>query len=333
MPINRQRIITGDCVEVLRGLPEQSVHAVITSPPYWGLRTYLKDDQEGKEHELGSESTLDEYLTAMVGVFHEVKRVLRDDGLVFLNIGDRMGAVEPMGIPGECVRALRADGWLLVREVIWCKPDANLDTSERRPRMNWEPVFLMAKTPRWYWDAHALPSRLNRAVWSIATANFRGAHFAVFPEELVRRCLAFGTSERGCCPVCGAPWRRVVEKDRVATRPARDNVSDDTGKANRDEQRHVTQVRTLWWEVVCEHFDPEKTNPLRGVPFLEPVPCTVLDPFAGSGTVGVVCSSLGRDFVGIELNPEYAKLARQRIANPHPEPEVPECAGQMDLHG
>jgi DNA modification methylase len=143
--------------------------------------------------------------------------------------------------------------------------------------------------------------RTPRNVWKIAHEGFNEAHFATYPRELPTRCIKASTSEKGCCPLCGAPWERITDRDRKPTRPGKANVSDDTGKANRDEQRHVTETRTIGWQKTCDHNE-------------SPSPCRVLDPFNGAGTTGLAACLLGRDYTGIELNPEYAAMARNRIA-------------------
>jgi hypothetical protein len=142
-----------------------------------------------------------------------------------------------------------------------------------------------------------------RTVWHLPTQAYPDAHFATFPEKLVEPCVKAGTSEKGCCPKCGAGRVRVVDSERKPTRPARDNVRDDTGMANRDYERHVTTRSTTGWRPGCECG----TN---GEP---PRRCTVLDPFCGSGTVGVVACQLGRDFIGIDLSAEYLAMAERRI--------------------
>jgi hypothetical protein len=165
----------------------------------------------------------------------------------------------------------------------------------------------------------------------------KDAHFATFPTELVARCLKVGTSAKGCCRTCGAPWKRLTEKERRATRPGRGSkvsVDRTTGDSiqrnckpwapaevgNRDPKRHVTDFKTVGWRSGCQHDG-------------EPVGCTVLDPFAGSGTVGVVCRRMGLDFVGVELNPEYCAMARRRVSRcmNEPAPEVPQSVGQLEL--
>lgn len=147
-----------------------------------------------------------------------------------------------------------------------------------------------------------------RSVWTIATQPYPEAHFATFPDELARRCIAAGTSERGCCPECGAPWRRVVQRQRLL-----DGEHPVTGAfAGPDEPRRMpngighwrfsTRTTALGWEPNCCHQP-------------EPVPCTVLDPFAGSGTTLAVARRMGRQAIGIELQSDYLPLIRARVAS------------------
>jgi len=158
-----------------------------------------------------------------------------------------------------------------------------------------------------------------RSVWNIATEPFPDAHFATFPKKLVEPCIRAGTSERGCCPECGAPWVRQVNRaPRVnADGSCECGVTHGTNKSGADAytqgpqgmarngRSYCSQVMTTGWSPTCAHD-------------VEPTPCTVLDPFAGSGTTGVVALRLGRSFVGIELNPEYVEMARRRIENDAP---------------
>lgn len=157
-----------------------------------------------------------------------------------------------------------------------------------------------------------MPERRNkRSVWSVPTFSFKGAHFATFPPRLVEPCILAGTSAAGCCPDCGKPWARVVESKRVATRPGTDTKCDygalkemsaELSYGNRDPQRHVSAKITTGWQQSCK-CDAH-----------EPVPCTVLDPFGGSGTTAIVAAYHGRNWLLCELNEKYAELARARIA-------------------
>jgi DNA modification methylase len=373
------RIILGDCIEGLRSLPDASVHCCVTSPPYWGLRDYGHDGQ------IGLESTPEAYVARMVEVFREVRRVLREDGTVWLNLGDsyagggkggggsfegerpgwtahgRMDGhgLKPkdlVGIPWRVAFAMQADGWWLRQDIIWAKPNPMPESVRDRCTKSHEYLFLLAKGQRYYYDAEAVKeagatgpwdamppiggvkhasnefhggrvhsgkrpassgTRNRRSVWTITPKPYRGAHFSVMPPKLVEPCVRAGTSERGCCPQCGEPWERVVERDRQPTRPGveskvyavppvaegsplRSHTGDICG--NRDPMRHCTVTQTAGWRPTCT------------CPTHDPIPCTVLDPFVGSGTTLAVAIANGRSAIGIELNPAYVPLIEQRIA-------------------
>ena len=173
-------------------------------------------------------------------------------------------------------------------------------------------------------DSYVVASGRNiRSVWSIPTESYSGAHFATYPRKLVEPCIKAGTSEKGCCPECGKCWVRVVESERVQTRPGLNTKiqsaknayriengmnSDKSALAsfvgNRDPGRHIAIKSTTGWAPGCDHGR-------------EPVPCVVLDPFNGSGTTGVVAEALGRSYVGLDLSAEYLGMAKQRIERPH----------------
>jgi DNA modification methylase len=565
----------GDVIETLQQMADASVHCVVTSPPYFGLRDYqtgtwhggdadcdharpvstmnqgfnarwgqgegqrkqetksagqyagecpkcgaLRVDQQlGLEpsHDCAGWATGDPcgacYVCRMVAVFREVRRVLRDDGVLWLNIGDSYatqsgkGANVPqtknpaadysdaaphragplpgvqakgmVGVPWRLAFALQADGWHLRSDVIWWKRNPLPESIRDRPTKAHEYIFLLAKSQRYFYDVDAVrepfttnaerPSapqpepmfgdgeaprgpdgrrktahdhstssshdnhaqigdgrerwpnaagRQSRTVWDIPTQPYSDAHFAVFPEELVRRCIALGTSERGCCPECGKPWERQIEK--VATGRVRDRAKGGLGTKVRRETHGLEAVegqfqegveyRTTGWRPGCACHGPdlrpiltptggrsgddptmtagragmgrprgdgEGVRPItvyeqqayaaqlrdsphrvqmeeeagpdafahylrtdeagaRPVPpvllaawaergWIEyvavpdadpppPVPCTVLDPFMGSGTTALVARKLGRRSVGIDLNAEYCDQIARRLA-------------------
>ena len=367
------RLFHGDCRAVLPTLPEASVHCVVTSPPYWGLRDY------GVEGQLGLEPTPEAYVAAMVGVFRDVRRVLRDDGTLWLNMGDSYGAgggnyfaglpkaatacdgaprsvantarargdlgerelstgLKPkdlVGMPWKLAFALQADGWYLRADVIWSKPNPMPESVTDRPTKAHEYVFLLTKSARYFYDADAVrepaaesvieraayavggtklynprngdgarrsfgdyaAGRNLRSVWTIPSAPFPDAHFATFPPALASRCIQAGTSERGCCAACGAPWARTTEVvwSGNDTPTQADNWRQDNGNT-------MQAVReTTGWQPSCA-CDAAV------------MPCTVLDPFGGSGTVGAVAEGLGRHSVLVELNPAYVAMAERRTA-------------------
>ena len=392
------RLLIGDCRARLRELPDQSVHCCVTSPPYWGLRDYGCDGQ------LGLERTPEGYVAELVAVLREVRRVLRDDGTLWLNLGDsyvsssaggvpqtNTGAgptpkrprsmmasggddLKPkdlVGIPWMVAFALRADGWYLRADILWSKLNVMPESVEDRPTKAHEYVFLLAKSPSYYYDAvaicepaitqdtrrpHGSPgmramdgrateqwrggeqraetaaagaTRNRRSVWPITSQGYRDEsheHFAVMPEELARLCLLAGSSERGACVACGAPWRRVLERTKTVFRPS--PRQDAKRAAGLSTAMHGTVVesptqRTVGWEPSCsprdalggggdcarEGWDGTEEHAARLV-----VPCVVLDPFAGAGTTLLVAREAGRRAVGVELNPKYARLAWRRTS-------------------
>lgn len=255
-------IIESDAVLALQKLPSESVQCIVTSPPYWGLRDY------GIEGQIGLESNLQQYINKLVAVFAEAKRVLKCNGIFWLNIGDgytsgnrgyrapdkknpaRAMSIRPdtpaglkskdlLGIPWRLALALQADGWYLRSDIVWNKPNAMPESVKDRPTRSHEYVFMFAKNERYYYDYQAIKEhgRNKRTVWSINTAPFAEAHFATFPPALIEPCIHASTQENDF----------------------------------------------------------------------------VLDPFFGSGTVGVVCQELKRRFIGIELNGDYVKIANNRL--------------------
>lgn len=357
----------GDCLNVLRAMPDNSVHCCVTSPPYWGLRDYGHDGQ------IGLEDTPEAYVARMVEVFREVKQVLRNDGTLWLNLGDSYngsqqtggtksisgtGKSQPhgglakkavglkpkdlVGIPWRVAFALQADGWWLRQDIIWHKPNPMPESVTDRCTKSHEYVFLLTKSKQYFYDAEAVKEpaiyagdnrgarsdsrrgtkcnsmsgitsnfRNKRSVWTITTKPYSGAHFAVMPMDLVEPCIKAGTSEKGCCPTCGNPWERVVNSIRVMRhelpnddpnyRPARyARKSNGTDDYTNGGAQAFSKTTTTGWIPTCTCGG-------------NPVPCTVLDPFSGSGTVGVVSTKLSRNYVGIELNPEYLALSEQRL--------------------
>ena len=271
----RNTILVGDVRAQLATLPDESVHCVVTSPPYWGLRDY------GAPGQLGLEPTPEEYVANMVAVFREVRRVLRSDGTLWLNLGDSFQDKQLQGIPWRVAFALQADGWWLRSDIIWSKPNPMPESVTDRPTKAHEYVFLLSKSQTYYYDHEAIrepaqygrrdwsnveavlasatmagdtridhgvrakasvtggdPSsgRNKRTVWEVATQPYAEAHFATYPEALVKPCILAGTSEHGVCSVCGAPWQRVVERSR-ATFTRGDDPSLLTGRAGMNRKR------------------------------------------------------------------------------------------------
>lgn len=261
-------LIVGDALDVVGRMPSNRFRCCVTSPPYWGLRDY------GPPNQIGAEQQLEDYIENLRAIFRQVRRTLRKDGTLWLNLGDsytsgnrtwrdadkknpaRAMTYRPptpkglkgkdlIGVPWRVAFALQADGWFLRSDIVWHKPNCQPESVKDRPTRAHEYVFLFSKSEQYFYDYEAVREasdagrslRNRRTVWTINTEPFAGAHFAVFPTKLVELCVLAG-SERGDC---------------------------------------------------------------------------VLDPFFGSGTVGEVCIRLERKFVGVELNAEYAAIAGRRL--------------------
>ncbi|MBL4842155.1 MAG: site-specific DNA-methyltransferase [Thalassospira sp.] len=265
--ISESSILEGDALNILARLPDESVQCVVTSPPYWGLRDYSIEGQ------IGHEDTLPQFINRLVAVFAEVRRVLKNDGILWLNIGDgytsgnrryratdkknpaRAMTIRPdtpeglkpkdlIGVPWRLAFALQADGWYLRSDIVWNKPNAMPESVKDRPARSHEYVFMLTKSEKYFYDHEAVKEpaangkrRNRRSVWNVSTEPSGWAHFATFPTKLIEPCIL------------------------AATKP--------------------------------NDF--------------------ILDPFFGSGTVGEVCRDLGRRCVGIELNPEYVNIAYNRL--------------------
>lgn len=338
------------------------------------------------DRQIGLEQTPAQFIETLVAVFREVRRVMRDDAVLFVNLGDsyagsgkgpsgsngigdqerRQGFVGAaaafdngrapgsrgpsipgfrqkslMLIPERFAIAMTDDGWICRSQIVWAKKSAMPESVRDRPTSAWEPIFMFVKQPRYYWDADAVrqpgtgsgkpkfgvgtkggPSFSEsprwqmsdaeaganiRNVWHLGPEPSRDEHYAAYPTEIPRRCILAATSEKGQCPACGAPWRRVVEREQSGrTFPGVGLGIDDRKAFGKGGSGGYVQTATLGWEpgCACDAGDP--------------VPQTVLDPFLGSGTTLLVASRLGRRGVGIELNPTYAEMARRRITNDAP---------------
>jgi DNA modification methylase len=324
------RILVGDVRDVLRRLPDGAVHCVVTSPPYWALRDYGVDGQ------LGGEATPEEYVETMLGVFREVRRVLRDDGTLWLNLGDSYingkgasGGTDPMQsarrfgarpndkpappgfkrkdlvlIPFMVAAALRADGWYLRQDIIWHKRNPMPESAKDRPTTSHEHVFLLSKSIRYYYDAAAIAEPIE--------------HPDDSTQDDVNR--AFSRRRQTATEVRQEPITKSQQRDENGLRPSgrmgRAPGWRHQGSADQPTMRNKRSV----WSISTEPFGGAHfaTFPTKLVEPCILAGCpdggTVLDPFAGAGTTGLVASRLGRRFIGVELSAPYAELARARIA-------------------
>ena len=300
----------GDCIEVMQGMPEGFVQTCVTSPPYWGLRDYGVDGQ------LGLEPTPEEYVANLVEVFREVKRVLRKDGTLWLNLGDSYAGsgkgawdnkevqkevyvpdkdspqcklkkvpqgLKPkdlVGIPWRVAFALQADGWYLRSDIIWHKPNALPESVTDRPTKAHEYIFLLSKSQKYYYDADSIKE----------------------PSSDLEK-----SKKRYEKPFGGKKAEELLKTNQVHTRTI--GMREFDGKRNK---RTVWTVPTQPFpEAHFAVYPPALITPciLAGCP----VGGTVLDPFAGSGTTLLVATQHHRKAIGIELNPEYVEIAKRRL--------------------
>ncbi len=375
-------LLQGDCKTVMELLPEKHFQMCVTSPPYFALRSYLSADHPDKALEIGSETSIEAFVATMVEVFRSVWRVLRDDGVCFVNLGDgytsqgnsvrksgrvgehlnerhrkprlkTLGPKNLIGIPWRVALALQADGWYLRDALIWQKPAPMPGSQRDRCTASYEYIFQLTKRPRYFWDMEAvrepsktapqgsiskpnyddckwedctdgsdgcrppmtmnnreydpagrIPRNAQQFEWdesdvralmaymnampacpnmlTMASEGFPGAHFATFPRALPEWCIKAATSEKECCPECGAPWVRITDSERVRTRPGKNtkvnvpygwargdethdsmslNTPEEKGQrrpaeeiGNRDPGRHVTSTWTIGWRPDCECY-------------------------------------------------------------------------------
>ncbi len=301
---NNLTLRVGDCRHELRDMEPASVQTCVTSPPYWGLRDY------GHSGQLGLESTPEEYVANIVDVFREVKRVLSDNGTLWLNLGDSYASggmsnpsskstlgggkdrgaadyslirlipdgLKPkdlVGIPWRVAFALQADGWFLRSEIIWAKPNPMPESVTDRPTRSHEQIFLLAKSQTYFYDHEAIKESAVTGSWDALP------------------------------PIGGA---KAVGVNGNSTYSGNTPASDGTRN-----KRDVWTVSTKPYAGAhFATFPPDLIEPciLAGAP----VGGIVLDPFGGSGTTGMVANRLGRRAVLIELNPDYAAQIKQRTA-------------------
>ena len=333
-------------LDVLKTLPDESVDTIITSPPYWKLRSYLPDNHPNKDKEIGQESTLDEYISHLLGVTRELKRVLKKTGVMFWNHDtNKQNLCDSMQNYRLVIRMIDEQGWLMPKKgpIIWFKPNHMHDSFKRGFTHSYEPVFMLVKDRKYWFDLDAvrvphseatkercrypvnafgsfrvIGARLGKGiqkgakqkevnlnplgknpgdVWSISNQSFSGAHFAVFGERFVEPLIKVACPQ-WICKKCGKPRERIVVKKYI--------------QFERQTQKKYLQM---------VKYSPTSILVTRSLPLIYTKDWTdcgcdagweagiVLDPFAGSGTVGIVAEKLGRNSILIDLNKDYCEMA------------------------
>jgi DNA modification methylase len=380
------RILEGDCRDLLRALPDESVHCIVTSPPYFGLRDY------GVAGQMGLEQTPAEYIAGMVALFREVWRVLRNDGTLWLNIGDSYASTpkgnpgargninggkrdtaetdagscaldksrlpgiktkDLIGIPWMLAFALRDEGWYLRQDIIWSKPNPMPESIRDRCTKAHEYLFLFSKRPRYYFDADAIaesvadtslarwrqpniaeqtgsdrvPGKTNGTMKAVgglerpqAKRAIELAREAGLTDEHISAIRAVGITDAGKAQSTQSGFGKSDPRQQALADEAKAVLGGYYREfliAERRNKRSVWTIATQpFKEAHFATFPPALVEPciLAGCP----IGGTVLDPFGGAGTTGLVADRLQRDAILIELNPEYAEIARRRIAGDAP---------------
>ena len=338
-------ILIGDVLDRLRGLPDESVQCVVTSPPYWGLRDYKVSGQ------IGLEKTPEEYVRKLTVVFSEVRRVLRSDGVLWLNVGDSYNAQpgqrkhgverndvsgwkqqtnagcltvgsrnvpnlkhkDIVGVPWMLAFALRADGWWLRQEVIWAKPNGMPGSQEDRCTSSHESVFQLSKRATYYSDFDAIktPARESTMVRMAQDIQSQaGSHRGNGGEKT------------------NGPMKAVQKKDKQRGHSrVHAGFNERWDQMERKQQQQPATMRDVWFIAPASfdeaHFAVMPEELARRCILAGSKPGdTILDTFCGSGTTGVVALRYQRNFIGIELNPEFGEMSERRIGN-----EIPLFAG------
>ncbi len=313
----RNQILTGDAAATMRQLPAASVDCVVTSPPYYALRDYGSDGQ------LGLEASVDEWVEGLRAVCQEVARVLKPGGAFWLNLGDSFSRHERFGAPTKALLmapermalALVGDGWLVRNKVIWAKTNPMPSSVRDRLTLTWEALYLLVRSPSYYFDLDAIREPHTHGAPTARAAIKEETDIGAGPLAASRGGLAnLKASGRAGHPLGKNPgdvWRIATSGGHrgahFATFPPalirRPILSTCPPLVCSDCGRPWGSVRGRTTGAVGPHCDLAAA----------PRPGVVLDPFFGSGTVGLVAAETGRDWIGIELQPAYVRLAQERL--------------------
>jgi len=340
LPINT--IINADVIAGLKQLPDNSIDCIITSPPYWALRDYKVDGQ------LGTEKTIKEYIDKLVAVFDQCKRILKKTGTCWVVLGDTYsGNVKARNkvfgnpefnknspsraltlipekrtdlqnktlllIPHRFAIAMLDRGWILRNNIIWHKPNCMPSSAKDRFTVDFEHIFFFTKSKKYYFKTQYdhPKGRIKRSVWQINTRPFPEAHFAVFPESLVKQCLDAGCPSE-ICRKCGKSPTPIYNITKINTRSGTSPKLDCKCRQENGNPYGTSFIKADYikyrQQIIRTQNRIEKCNCDAG--FDSGI---VLDPFMGSGTTALVALKNNRQFIGIELNPDYVQMAYKRI--------------------
>jgi len=314
-------LLVGDAEDRLRALADESVDVIVTSPPYYKERNYWSRGQTGWE------PTPDAFVARIVDILAQCSRVLTRHGLMFLDFDDQVVDGKLACIDAKIAVRLDEAGFEKHREIIWRKINPAPSGTDNALAHSYEKIFVLRpKGGAHYWDFYASRQDAKTGgmkrlddVWEIAVASshpLKGAHNALFPVELVRRCLDVATSEGGYCPRCHAPWTRIIERGETtwkkagASNPRSRLHAIRRGKADfidvidvngKSVKKKMADMKHVGWEPSCSHGK-------------RPVKAMILDPFVGGGTTGLVAAERGCGFTGIDINRGNVAFAAEALA-------------------
>lgn len=307
------RLLLGDAEERMSGVPDESIDVVVTSPPYYRRRDYKAAGQ------IGWEKTPELFAERLLGVLRQIARALRKHGLAFVVFDDTRAKGKLDCIDSLVDVGLSRVGLEKVQEITWLKTTVKPNGQDLSHIT--ERIYVFRRTGcSHYWDmfmarqqAQGGGMRRMTDVWEIPCNTSReahGSHYAMFPEELVRRCLEIAAPANGVCRVCGAPWIRSLKRGETLWqkhKPQRSSIrrqAAEEGKPNHGDTRKsnffAATLEHTGWQSSCQH----KGTPVRAV---------IADPFSGSGTTGKVALQLGHDYIGVDINKGCISYAANRL--------------------
>lgn len=332
---SKYKLIQGDCLSILKEMDEESINCIITSPPYWGMRAY---DNEEDSREIGNEKEFEQYVSNLTSIFEEAKRVLRKDGSLWLNLGDKYVDKALLGMPWRVAISLMDSGWIMRNDVIWHQLKGTQSCKDRL-RDSYEHIFHFVKSKNYYYDSDAIrikPTKLPTISDSdtISSTGVSGKKYRKLIQESTELTEQEKTNALKALDDTLAEIRAGLVNDfRMTIRGAQRAWHSDNTKISGRAKELVNRgyyVMKIYakghlpsdvWDIVTEDtwrkdnhcaVYPEK---LLIIPILATCPENgiVLDPFNGTGTTVVASLKLGRCGVGIDLSPAYIKTAQERI--------------------
>lgn len=331
----KYKFFCGDCLEVMRSMDDAGINCVITSPPYWGMRKY---DNADNELEIGNENDFLQYVVKLKTVFHEVKRILKDDGSLWLNMGDKYNGKALMGMPWRVAFALMDDGWILRNDVIWSQLKGTQSCKDRL-RDSYEHIFHFVKSKHYYYNGDAIrikPTKLPKVINGVATSS-TGVSGVKYRRIIENSTVLSAEEKTDAINTLNETIEQIKRGEindfrmtiRGAQRAWHSEDVDISGRAAELQKRGYYIMKmsakgalpTDIWNIVTEDVWRKDSHcavypeELLRIPLLatSKEQDIVLDPFSGTGTTAAAAFKLGRRAIGIDLSSEYISVSEKRL--------------------